>query len=384
MSDDLILADPTEQAEHKHDYVEGTADDRVQTEDGRKYEHRDYQDDAEINVVDAIIAGYRRTLLISPTGTGKNHMTALILSNQKLREYLGVPEGEILRVMYFAHKHELLTQGVTEIGCLDGVELIPQSIFSEIPPEILEQGWHFSIHDEAHHEPMMSFQKKLEFITDTQMLGLTATPARGDKFSLKFDKVITAISREEAVRRGFIAPATVHSVVDMGMMDKPALLKDLVEGFGDRMENTLIYMKKKEQVHEVNKMLQLKGYRSVALVDCTKTYVEEVRRMFMDNELDFVVNCQKLDEGVDFKNVRGVVIARGVQSEGLLNQIIGRGARIDTPECHIWQFVDPLKDNLDACAIVGKSVDHYLYYLRAGKWEVDQMSSAEMIDNEVV
>lgn len=383
MTDDLILADPDVQDAQAHTYVEGTVDDRVQTEDGRSYEHRDYQDDAELAVVDAIIEGFRRTLLISPTGTGKNHMTALILANPRLREYLGVPEGEDMRVMYFAHKHRLLTQGALEIGSIEGVELITQSIFSEIPPETLEKGWHFSVHDEAHHEPMMSFQKKLEYITDSQMLGLTATPSRGDKFSLKFDKVITAISREEAVRRGFIAPATVHSVVDMGMLDKPALVEDLVKEYGHLMSGTIIYMKTKEQVYEVNKMLQLKGYASVALVDCPKEYVDEVSALFAQGKLDFVVNCQMLDEGADFKGVRGVMIARGVGVEGLLNQIIGRSARIDVMDCNIWQFVDPLKDNLDACTIVGKNVDHYLYYIRAGKWEVDQMSSAQLVKDKV-
>ncbi len=383
MTDDLILAEPQEQTTDIHGYVEGTADDRVKTEDGRVYQHRDYQDKAEINVVDAIIGGFRRTLLISPTGTGKNHMTALILSNKRLREYLGVPEGENMRVMYFAHKHNLLTQGAVEIGCLDGVELITQSIFSEIPPEVLEQGWHFSVHDEAHHEPMMSFQKKLEFITDRPMLGLTATPSRGDKFSLKFDKVITAITREEAVRRGFIAPATVHSVVDMGMLNKTALVEDLVSEYGHLMSGTIVYMKTKEQVYEVNKMLQLKGYNSVALVDCPKEYVDDVSAQFKQGDLDFIVNCQMLDEGADIKGVRGVMIARGVGVEGLLNQIIGRSARIDIMDCNIWQFVDPLKDNLDACSVVGKDVDHYLYYIRAGKWQVDKMSSAKSMNSEV-
>ena len=359
----------------------GEVDPIVPSVAGKVYHKRDYQIKAANDAVTAIIGEARRTLLVSPTGSGKNHMTALILSNQRLRNYFGVADGEDLRVMYFAHKHELLQQGELEIGSVPGVKLITQSIFSDIPPEVLAEGWHFSIHDEAHHEPMMSFQEKLGYISDAQMLGLTATPERADKFSLKFDVVIVAISREEAVRLGYLAPATVHSVVDMGAMDKPELLGELVDGYGDRMERTLIYMKTKEQLYNVHRRLLAKGYRSVALVDVTKKQRDEIKRQFEDGELDFVVNCQMLDEGVDFKGVKGVIIGRGVQSGPLLNQIIGRAARIDEPECHIWQFVDPLKDNLDACSIVGRDVDHHLYYIRGGAWHCERMSTAVMVDN---
>lgn len=359
----------------------GEVDPLVPNAAGKVYKKRDYQLNAANDTVTAIIAGARRTLLVSPTGSGKNHITALVLSNQRLRDYFGVAAGEDLRVMYFAHKHELLQQGALEIGTVPGVKLITQSIFSDIPSEVLNEGWHFSIHDEAHHEPMMSFQEKLGYISDDQMLGLTATPERADKFSLKFDEVIVAISRDEAVRLGYLAPATVHSVVDMGAMDKPELLGELVDEYGSRMSRTLIYMKTKDQLYSVHRRLLEKGYRSAALVDVTKKQRDEIKRQFEEGELDYVVNCQMLDEGVDFKGVKGVIIARGVQSGPLLNQIIGRAARIDEPECHIWQFVDPLKDNLDACSIVGRDVDHHLYYIRGGTWHCERMSTAVMVDN---
>lgn len=345
------------------------------------YTKRTYQVDAMNEVVDALLDDCRRVLLVSPTGSGKNHMTAMILSNKRLRQHFGLADDEDMRVMYFAHKHELLLQGEREVGGAPGVKLIVQSIFSDIPEDVLAEGWHFSIHDEAHHEPMMSFQQKLGYISDAQMLGLTATPERADKFSLKFDAVIEAITREEAVAQGYLAPATVHSVVDMGALDKPELLGELIDEYGKRMERTLIYLKTKEQVHSVNRMLRDKGYRSAALVEVTKTRRGEIKAQFETGELDFVVNCQMLDEGVDFKGVKGVIIARGVQSGPLLNQIIGRAARIDEPECHIWQFVDPLRDNLDACSIVGRQVDHHLYYIRGGKWHCDRMSAAVMVDD---
>lgn len=345
------------------------------------YVKRPYQESATARVVESLMSGSRRVLLVSPTGSGKNHMTALILAAAPLREHFGLSAKEDLRVMYFAHKHELLQQGIREIGDVEGVELIAQSIFSEIPPEVLAKGWHFSIHDEAHHEPMMSFQKKLGYISDAQMMGLTATPERADKFSLKFDDVIVAISREEAVAQGYLAPATVHSVVDMGALNKPELLGELVEEYGSRMERTLVYLKTKEQAFLVTRMLKDKGYRAAALVDVNRTRRDEIKTQFEAGELDFVVNCQMLDEGVDFKGVRGVIVARGVQSKPLLNQIIGRAARIDEPECHIWQFVDPLRDNLDACSIVGREVDHHLYYIRAGQWQCQRMSTAVMVDD---
>jgi len=59
----------------------------------------------------------------------------------------------------------LLSQAEETFAHANGVELICQSVFSDIPVHEIEKGWHLTVIDEAHHEGAASYQYKLELLT---------------------------------------------------------------------------------------------------------------------------------------------------------------------------------------------------------------------------
>ena len=149
--------------------------------------------------------GIKRVLIVQPTGSGKTLTIVSSLSHPKLRRALDVHTSRPLRVLFCAHKRRLLSQAESTFvdGC--NVELITQSIFSDIPKEVLETGWDVTVLDESHHEACVSFQYQLEQIGERPVIGLTATPDRADGCISKFEEIVEPISRVQAVTEGWLA-----------------------------------------------------------------------------------------------------------------------------------------------------------------------------------
>lgn len=346
---------------------------------------RHYQVSSMRRVEDAFVnQGAQRVCLVSPTGSGKTTSCGMICSSHVIRKFCGVSNDmdqhdqykEKLRVLFVAHRDRLLQQAVVTYAAANGVELILQSMFSSIPPDVLEQGWHLTVFDESGHESCNSFQYQLEQYTKganningfIPLLGLTATPDRADGMLIKFDTLIDAISREQAVAEGWLAETYLYSFVDPTARDnKVSTLTDMFEHYHQEMGNGIVFVGTKQEAREVTENIRrVTGKRVFNAVDVSDVALNKALDQFSLGEWNFIVNCGKLSEGIDVKKCSTVVIGRTVNSMSLLLQIIGRGARPDS-ECKIFELVNPLRDNLDTtCAVEPKC--HKLIYKRSGKW----------------
>ena len=316
-----------------------------------------------------LAAGKKRILIVLPTGAGKTATIASSMSYQPIREALGVVDGRKMRVLFVAHNHRLLTQAEQTFAECSNVELILQSMFSELTPELIESGWDICVLDESHHESCSSFQYQLDKLGERPIVGLTATPNRPDGHLLKFDVIIDPISREQAVEEGYLAPTKIHSFVDVPSKDKISMLTDMFENFGHEMGQTLVFVKTKKEVHAITTTLSDLGYTAVGLLSQNDREMDEVLNSFSAGDIQFIVNCSRISEGVDVKGCTGVVLGRQIGSYPLLNQIIGRAARVDVPECNVWELVNPLSSyNLDTTTIVGTPELHRLVSKEGGKW----------------
>lgn len=77
-----------------------------------------YQLQAVEDTIQALNDGNRRVLVVSPTGSGKTMIAAMLSSHPQLRAQLGA-EGRPLRILYIAHSNRLLKQAAdmyTSIG----------------------------------------------------------------------------------------------------------------------------------------------------------------------------------------------------------------------------------------------------------------------------
>jgi superfamily II DNA or RNA helicase len=270
--------------------------------------------------------------------------------------------------VFVAHKHRLLSQAEATYAAAEGVDIIVQSAFSDIPPELLEQGWDITCIDEAHHEAMMSIQYQLEKIGDMPIIGLTATPDRADGCLIKFEEIVAPISREQAVEEGWLAPTQLYSFVDAPEKDKTRILKDIFETYADQMGQTMVFVRTKKEVGIIAEHLKDKGYSAIAILGQSEKELDRILNDFSAGVYQFVVNCNKINEGVDVANCESVVLGRQFGSYPQLNQVIGRASRPDS-DCRVWELINPLSGyNLDTTVIVGTPELHKLVYRKNGQW----------------
>ena len=156
------------------------------------------------------------TLLVLPTGCGKTIVFGSIARDR----------AEDGRVLILAHREELLTQASDKIHkisglncsvekadqtCLDSDEAITvgsvqtlqtEKRLSRFPRDYFKT----LIVDEAHHAMAQSYRNVLNHFNYAKVLGVTATPDRGDMKNLGevFESLAYEYSLRDAVKAGYL------------------------------------------------------------------------------------------------------------------------------------------------------------------------------------
>ena len=182
-------------------------------------ELRPYQQQARERIHAEWENGHTRTLLVLPTGTGKTIVFASVAADQ-------VRAGH--RVLILAHRGELLEQAADKLqrstGLVSAVEkadatclntwfrVVVGSVQTLQRTARLERFSHdyfgTIIIDEAHHCISESYQKILQHFDSAHVLGVTATPDRGDMQNLGqvFDSLAYEYTLPKAIREGYLSP----------------------------------------------------------------------------------------------------------------------------------------------------------------------------------
>lgn len=337
-------------------------------------ESRWYQIAARNGVIAELAQGFKRILIKAPTGTGKTFTIAVTINCPELHNVLGIPKGRKLRVLFIAHKHRLLTQAERTFAEDSNVDIHYQSAFSPIPQEIIDRGWDICVIDEAHHEAMMTIQHQLVVIGDFPIIGMTATDERADGCVIKFEKIVEPITREEAVEQGYLAPTRLHSIVDPTGTNKTNILTAVFNEFHNEMGQTMVFVKTVKEATAIHALLLSLNKKSVLISKQSEKFVDDTLEEFSKGNIQFIVNCNKINEGVDVKGCTDVMLGRQYGSYPQLNQVIGRAARPDC-DCNVWELINPLSgDNKDTTVVVGTPEMHRLIYQRAGNWVQDKFN----------
>ena len=156
---------------------------------------RPYQEEAKQAIFDEWNKGINRTLLVLPTGCGKTIVFAKVTEEQ-------VKQGD--RVLILAHRFELLQQACDKIEQATGLKSAMEKaeytcmgswyrvVVGSVQTLMREKRlngfakdfFDTIIVDEAHHVLSDSYQKVLEHFDSAKVLGVTATPDRGDMRNL--------------------------------------------------------------------------------------------------------------------------------------------------------------------------------------------------------
>ncbi|MBM24164.1 MAG: hypothetical protein CL760_00250 [Chloroflexi bacterium] len=313
--------------------------------------------------------GHKRLLFIMPTGTGKTLVSKLCALSTDIRETLKIDKKKKIRVLFVVHKKRLLRQAAQEFaGCPD-VELITQSTYKSIPQEVIDEGWDITFIDEAHHEAMMSIQNLLDELGDIPIIGFTANPDRGDSLVIKFEKFIMPISKEEAIKEGYISEPGVNTVVDTGKIDKTDLTISLVKRYHKHMGNCIVFFRTN---NECEKFFQWCIRNTLTAQWLSTESTEDMLDQALDNlskgHIQFLINCKKVDEGIDVLNCTDVILARQFGSKAEKEQLVGRAIRPDTP-CTIWEFQNPYNDSVEAVQVIGSYRFRRLLFVENRIWD---------------
>jgi len=329
-------------------------------------ELRPYQSEAKAAIFEEWDKGVKRTLLVLPTGCGKTIVFAKVAEDC-------VRRGN--RVLIMAHRGELLDQAADKIGKATGLgcatekaeetclgswfRVVVGSVQSLMREKRLKQFpvdyFDTIIIDEAHHCLSDSYQKILDYFKGANILGVTATPDRGDMRNLGecFDSLAYEYTLPKAIKAGFLSPIkalTIPLQLDLsgvGMQsgdfksgDLATALDPYLYQIADEMEKhcrnrkTVVFLPLVKTSQKFRDILNEKGFKAAEVNGDSKDRAE-VLAAYERGDYNVLCNSMLLTEGWDCPSVDCIVVLRPTKIRSLYSQMVGRGTRLFPGKAHL-------------------------------------------------
>ena len=307
-----------------------------------------------------------KTLLVLPTGCGKTIVFAKITEDC-------VRRGD--RVLILAHRGELLEQAAdklakaTGLGCatekaeesclgswfrvtVGSVQtLMREKRLHQFPADYFDD----IIIDEAHHCLSDSYQRVLKHFPDAKVLGVTATPDRGDMRNLGqyFESLAYEYTLPKAIKEGYLSPIkalTLPLKLDLSGVGVQAgdfksgeiataldpylyqIADEMLKYCADR--KTVVFLPLVKTSQKFRDILNQKGLRTAEVNGDSKDRAE-VLEAFDRGEYDVLCNSMLLTEGWDCPSVDCIVVLRPTKIRSLYSQMVGRGTRLYPGKDHL-------------------------------------------------
>lgn len=301
----------------------------------------------------------QKTLLVLPTGCGKTIVFAKITEEC-------VRSGE--RVLILAHRGELLEQAADKIAKATGMgcatekadstcigswfRVVVGSVQSLMRDKRLGQFpvdyFNTIIIDEAHHAISDGYQKILKHFCNAHVLGVTATPDRGDMKNLGsvFESLAYEYTLPKAIKEGFLTPIKAQTIPlkldlsgvstqagDFKVSDIGTALDPYLEQIADEMtkyckdRKTVVFLPLVKTSQKFRDILNTHGFNA-AEVNGNSQDRAEILRDFEEDKYNVLCNSMLLTEGWDCPSVDCIVVLRPTKVRALYSQMVGRGTRL--------------------------------------------------------
>ena len=329
-------------------------------------ELRRYQQES----IDSIMSDWEQvnsTLLVLPTGCGKT-IVFTKLAEKLVRE-------KHARILILAHREELINQAADKLKLATGLDcaiekaqetaqgswfsitvgsvqtLCSQKRLERFTPDHYD----YIIIDEAHHALSKSYTSIIDYFSGAKLLGVTATPDRGDKKNLGkvFKSLAYEYSLHEAIHSGYLSKikaVTIPLEINLGKISTQAgdfkagdlddALMPYMESIADEMlayckdRKTIVFLPLIATSQKMTELLNQRGFRAAEINGMSKDR-KEVLEDFHNDKYNVICNSMLLTEGFDEPSVDCIVCLRPTKVRALYCQIVGRGTRLH-----------PGKDNL--------------------------------------
>ena len=323
---------------------------------------RPYQSEARNAVKNDWETGYLRTLLVLPTGCGKTIVFCKIIEDQ-------VRLGR--RALILAHRGELLEQAADKLAQATGLKCAVekaeesclgswyrvvvgsvQSMTRETRLSRFKKTYFDGIVvDEAHHCLSESYQRVLEHFDGARVLGVTATPDRGDMKNLGqyFEHLAYEYTLPKAIREGYLCPIKAVTIPlkldltgvgvqagDFKNSDIDTALDPYLFQIAEEMKGycaerkTVVFLPLIKTSQKFRDILNANGFRA-AEVNGDSGERTEILRDFERGKYNVLCNSMLLTEGWDCPPVDCIVVLRPTKIRSLYSQMVGRGTRL-SPE----------------------------------------------------
>lgn len=371
---------------------------------------RPYQDDIAKKVISTYDAGGKRAFYIVATGLGKTVIAATIARD--------LWERSCRRILVLCHATDLALQ--LEQGFWPQItKEVPTSVFFDGLPPRNTEGIAFGLYqslygylpgidpdqfdvvivDEAHHALAHGFRSCLEHLQPKFLVGMTATPWRGDGQSLTsiFGDPLAKVSLVDGMAMGYLSKVDYRILCDnvdwdhmrslsrqnlsIRDLNKRLFLPQRDDAVISELKKTLCEVKNPriaifspsiEHSNRFAEMLSAAGIPCAALSKVDKAERRKRLLGFAAGSYQAVCAVDVMNEGIDIPDVNILVFLRATHSRRIFVQQLGRGLRLSEgkEKVIVLDFVSDIRRMAEMIDMNNegkvKGAEHEVVYLREG------------------
>lgn len=321
---------------------------------------RPYQTDLVHKIRESYISGCYSPLCVLSTGGGKtvifSHIAATTSARGK-RVWILVHRIELLRQtadklaeagVYYGMINPKFTPNLHAPVQVASVQTLVNRINKLAPPDLI-------IIDEAHHATAGTWKKIIQAFPNARVLGVTATPCRGDGTGLGieaggiFDDLVEGPPINQLIDAGYLVKPIIYAPqqrLDLSsvrtvrgdydskqvadIVDKPTITGDAVKHYQRICPGVpaVAFCVSINHAQHVAEEFRRAGYRAYS-VDGSMD--DDTRKRILNGlgngTVDVVTSCDLISEGTDIPAIECAILLRPTQSLGLYIQQVGRALR---------------------------------------------------------
>ena len=221
----------------------------------------------------------------------------------------------------------------------------------QFPPDYFDT----IIIDEAHHCLSDGYQRVLKYFNQANVLGVTATPDRGDMRNLGnyFESLAYQYTLPKAIKEGYLTPikaltlplkmdlsgvgvqAGDFKVSDIGTALDPYLYQIANEMKKYCMDRkTVVFLPLIKTSQKFKDILNENGFKATEVNGESKERTQ-ILEDFENDKYNVLCNSMLLTEGWDCPSVDCVIVLRPTKVRSLYSQMVGRGTRLFPGKDHL-------------------------------------------------
>ena len=324
------------------------------------------------NLASLRLSDVDKALVVSATGTGKTYLSAFDVDVFGPKKCLFIVHSEtILNSAKKTFSQVIVDKTFGYLG--GGVDVDGDVVFAMIQTlsqdkylfKYTKDAFDYIIVDEVHHAGALSYQKVVDYFSPKFLLGMTATPERGDDFNIyeMFDyNIASEIRLRDAMDADLLCPFSYYGVSDdvddydtssLDVLTSDQRVLDIINkskfyGYSGATLKCLVFASRIDEASILCDKFNQFGYKAVSLSgNDSSEYRSDVIRQLELGYINYIITVGIFNEGIDIPCVNQVILLRKTQSSIIYIQQLGRGLRkyYDKEYVVVIDFIGNYKTN---------------------------------------